>query len=579
MEAWAKAQEIGHVKVLTDEHGGSVQMADVKKAIRDLNDLGTVERLIVFFAGHGVNVNRGERWLLSGAPSDPQEAVNVPGSADLARYGGIPYVAMISDACRTAAATIQAQSLTGSEIFPNEENADAELPVDQFFACRLGRPSVEIADPSATTKAYRAIYTEALLTALEGHDPRSTDSRGYVRPRPLKGFLQDEMARRLSHLAPSKVVQLPDAHISSDDSAWLSRVDASRRRPARPTSVPPDSSARRIHLELSHPGLSAPDNVLEDLLDTVLHEDNTDGFASRVHQGRESDEPREVDIAAEVAKAATPFGPTRTRTNCGFKVRGAHVTGVDGATAVEVRQTSERFVHVHTANPDRWAASLEAPRRGGSVLLVLDDKIGVVLPAIPEFIASVTVADGEIAEVTYEPAAATPRWRDFAFEADRVRSLRAVAAASSREGTFALEGEHALAAARDMQYSKSIDPALAVYAAYAYADRGRRDLVEHMWIRMVKDLGGALFDVALLLPRGRAEGGRPYGRHRDPAETTLGIGPLLAQGWALLRASRLEASPLLRELQRTLLPGSLWSAFDRRGIERIREALLSGAVR
>ena len=141
MERWAHAQRIDHVEVITDEEERSVEIGMLKKAIRDLIELGTVERLIVFFAGHGINVNRGERWLLSDAPDDPQAAVNVPGSVELARWSAIPYVAMISDSCRTAAEGIQGQGMTGSEIFPNDEIAELELPVDQFFSCRLGRPS------------------------------------------------------------------------------------------------------------------------------------------------------------------------------------------------------------------------------------------------------------------------------------------------------------------------------------------------------------------------------------------------------------------------------------------------------
>ena len=65
MESWAHAQGIQHVEVFTDE-GGPVNVADVKKAIRAIVVSGGTDQLIVYFAGHGVNISGGERWLFSG---------------------------------------------------------------------------------------------------------------------------------------------------------------------------------------------------------------------------------------------------------------------------------------------------------------------------------------------------------------------------------------------------------------------------------------------------------------------------------------------------------------------------------
>lgn len=78
MEQWALDQGMDRelVKVITDEDG-PVEVSRVKKAIKELVDLTTVEQLIVYFAGHGVNISRGEYWLLSGAPEDSNEAVNL----------------------------------------------------------------------------------------------------------------------------------------------------------------------------------------------------------------------------------------------------------------------------------------------------------------------------------------------------------------------------------------------------------------------------------------------------------------------------------------------------------------------
>jgi hypothetical protein len=124
---------------------------DIKQAIKAIIEPGNIEQLLIYFAGHGVNLGYSEYWLLSEAPDDTQEAVNVRGSEILARYAGIPHVVFISDACRTAAQGIQAQGVTGSEIFPNQGAGDVSQAVDQFFACTLGNPAAEVRDPNTTT--------------------------------------------------------------------------------------------------------------------------------------------------------------------------------------------------------------------------------------------------------------------------------------------------------------------------------------------------------------------------------------------------------------------------------------------
>lgn len=119
MEKWALGQGIDRdlVKVLSDE-SGPVEVAQVKKAVKELVELTTVQQLIVYFSGHGVNMSRGELWLLTGAPDDPNAAVNIARSVELARTCGIRHVAMVSDACRTAAEGIQAQSVRGPRSSP-----------------------------------------------------------------------------------------------------------------------------------------------------------------------------------------------------------------------------------------------------------------------------------------------------------------------------------------------------------------------------------------------------------------------------------------------------------------------------
>jgi hypothetical protein len=92
MRCWAAAQPgMGdRITVLHDGDGSRVTVGDITHAIRAYIDLGTVEQMVVYFAGHGVNVKFREYWLLSDAPDDPHAAVNVAGSVDLARLSTAP---------------------------------------------------------------------------------------------------------------------------------------------------------------------------------------------------------------------------------------------------------------------------------------------------------------------------------------------------------------------------------------------------------------------------------------------------------------------------------------------------------
>ena len=123
MHQWSLGQGMSdgsQAILLTDRGGKKVTPDMIFDAIKSMIDGPGVDQLLVYFAGHGVNINRSEHWLLSDAPVRTSAAVNVAGSVDLARYCGIPYVVFISDACRSAPEGIQAQNVRGVDVFPND---------------------------------------------------------------------------------------------------------------------------------------------------------------------------------------------------------------------------------------------------------------------------------------------------------------------------------------------------------------------------------------------------------------------------------------------------------------------------
>ena len=88
---------------------------------------------------------------------------------------------------------------------------------------------------------------------------------------------------------------------------------------------------------------------------------------------------------------------------------------------------------------------------------------------------------------------------------------------------------------------------------------------------MEMDLGAPLFDVALL---SKALNKQTI----TAASNVLSPVPLLSQGWALLSAYRVSLPSILQGLQDMLIP-SLWTMFDKRGVEVVRSAINSGEIR
>src|SRR5262249_47991973 len=65
--SWAREQGMDPVHVFTDEKKKLVDVSAIKTAIRELVDAANISQLLIYFAGHGVNRQRHEYWLLSDA--------------------------------------------------------------------------------------------------------------------------------------------------------------------------------------------------------------------------------------------------------------------------------------------------------------------------------------------------------------------------------------------------------------------------------------------------------------------------------------------------------------------------------
>lgn len=560
MERWALGQGMDRelVKVLSDEDG-PVEVAQVKKAVKEIVDLTTVHQLIVYFSGHGVNISRGEYWLLSGAPEDSNAAVNVAGSIELARTCGIRHVVLISDACRTAAEGIQGQGIRGSEIFPNVLDAVEERPVDVFFACGLGDPALEVKNPKKAAAGYRAVYTDSLVQALEGkknvavkhpEKPRTVQlievdrsgdgPRGLVRPVPLSFHLRaDVLARLIKARVKPGVNQTPVARIISQET-WLAEV------PLPPGSLSgAGDGADRV--AFTEPAVQTMFEVSGRMLTSALSENRILAL--------EPPSAAHAPLAGPLGRIFEPFGPRHFESSCGFKVRGASFASATGAG-----------VDAAIPDPERRILSVQGVAEGAANLLIeFQDGTGMVLPAIRDYVGSITVEDRAVVNVTYEPVDDSAQWQAMKSRAEELRSLRALLAASARLGVFRLRDEDAELLAERMKVGGGLDPTIALYASYAYHDRQESKTVRAMQKAILRDLKVRLFDLALL-------GGELRGKGVASENELHPFVPLLSQGWALLGAQQVVLPADLRELVDHRVE-SLWTLFDPRGVELIRSAI------
>jgi len=573
MEEWAREQGFAHVVVLTDEGGGTVDAAAVRRAVWTLADRGTVEQLVVYFAGHGVTANVHELWLLSDAPRDPHAAVNATTSAMQASRCGIPYAVFVSDACRTPAEGLQQQFMSASLLFPNDELRDLR-PVDQFFACGLGRAAHELAaDAELVAGEYSAVYTASLLEALLGRRPEllapsaTADGFAYLRPRRLRDHLRVDVATRIRDLGlRTAVIQVPEASITSDEDAWVSRtavpVGADGEAPAAPAApaAPPAAPAPpppRNGAPPPPPAAVPPPSTAEvtsAMLDRALAPDASSPLEV-LDLPAVAAVPGVADARRTVRATSEAFGPLHHETQCGIKVRGAELAG-----------SFSPHAHVELAAPGDLRVAVEPP--GATVLLELADGRGAAVPAVHGFITGLTFDRGELVDVALEPSDNTALWGEFERHATQLRELRAALSYGTREGRVRLEGEEADRVAERLRLAALVTPALAVYAAYAFLDAHRADLLDALRGLGPHPFGVALFDVAMLT-----------GELPSHA-LVLPSFPLLTRGWPYLGAlGGPPPPPWLRALGRHLEPWSTWTLFARPGVQLLRRLVAAGEVR
>jgi Caspase domain len=134
---WLGAEGFAVKRFIDDQN--PVRVGDIEPVVRELVERGTLEQLVIYFAGHGFINHSSEIWLLSDARRNGNEAISLTEAREAARSFGVPNVVFISDACRSLADSLQTRNVRGSLMFPNTPLiGPVATEVDKFLATRIG---------------------------------------------------------------------------------------------------------------------------------------------------------------------------------------------------------------------------------------------------------------------------------------------------------------------------------------------------------------------------------------------------------------------------------------------------------
>lgn len=391
MEEWALAQGMPRelVRKITDADGERVTGQDVEDAVMEVLNTDGLEQLLIYFAGHGVNIGYQEYWLLTLALECANHSVNVAGSIERAKHCGVKHVVLLSDCCRTAPKTIREQGTKGTIIFPNPVAGAERSHVDVFYATRLGEPSLEIKDQDIEAAAgmFRAVYTDATLDALNGvfEEICEVDQKlgvKVVRPWPFSKKLLEDVPARVHELTNSLLrTQVPDSNITSDPTeSWLSDISKATRT-SETKFVGSNASLRAASLAV------ADVDATEDFVRAAIEKDDPDLparlAAMRPTPGAEISASTEREQFADAAvRNAESFGPFEFESQCGFKVRGAQIDEI-------VCNTGYRL------HDDRRAVGIESTETPTSVLLVFESGYGALVACATRFHRQLDLGRGQ----------------------------------------------------------------------------------------------------------------------------------------------------------------------------------------
>ncbi|MGA1860979.1 caspase family protein [Azospirillum sp. 11R-A] len=529
---WLRGENFDRLDVFTDEDESGAQREVtakmLKTAVKDIVKSRLYSQLVIFFSGHGSLKNRDEFWLLSGAPEDSEEAISWTETFELAKECGIPNVVLISDACRTKPTTLQAMRIRGSVLLPNQAELGPTGQVDKFLATTLDRPAYEVLLTADGKKI--SVFTHCLLEAFSRPKADMVDTVTedgetirVVTNRKLGSHLKSRVPELIQSINPI-YEQMPDTEVLSD--AYIGKAGA--------VEMPgPDILGSLLRVI----------TTVRVLVGVIIGSPWTTTTMS--HGG----------LPEQSSPIAVQFSEFAFEAETGLVVHGARIDDIF------ISHKARAMILQHGDTPGTGLVTLDIPEGVASVAIRFRNGHGTVIAGLRGYIAHVTVEGRAVTDVSYLPSPNSDRWTSYLARSFELEMLREKTAMEALEGVFRLSDPHeAEAFARTARMEKRIDPALGLYAAYAYSQASNQTAIESIQQYMQHDLGACLFDVALL-----AKGVR---MPEDGGPTLVPFCPMLTQGWNQLRLRKVVLPRVVADAQDEL-EESLWTVFTPERFDKI----------
>ncbi|WP_343640815.1 caspase family protein [Chryseobacterium sp.] len=576
---WGKSQNY-ETFLFTDENA-VVTSAAIFKQINAIVKRGDCEKLILFFAGHGLlRGTRQEVLLLSDAKENSNESINLLGSIEAARLCGIPYLVFISDACRMLPSEIQFTG-NGSIIFPNGEDVDVDCALDVLYATRPGNPAYEQSGDSNLKKF--GLFTETLLEILRGDYPELIISNAIPSEQLSKYYDVDKLSEDISY----KTFLDGNWQVSTISSESTIKTIVNNK--ARSISIAIKQNPEiTIQHQTNKPGLSEFDDptakklllknstiikkkkpseyVILDCVQEIIQNYTVDDFEKYTSFKsilQDANEKNSIDFYqtksnlvsnSELIYDSNVLQDSQIST--GFTIIGVEIKDVFANCKFEI-YTEKSRTHIKIKN---FKAS-------ETILLVLKNGHSIPLAILKDFIGIVIFKKNSLLTVNYTPSINSYKYKSFKKQESEINFVRSFVASAANEGfdygkTFEKEIDDYFVnhyygnPGSFLRQEKSLDPSLSLYASYAYIQAGKYKDIKSIFDHMQRS--DLIFDVVMLAGQ------------IDKIKRLTPFCPMISLGWAYSNKFNHTLRPEVLEASKTLIP-SLWTTFDTSGTEILKE--------
>jgi hypothetical protein len=498
--AWARAQGFD-VECVNDWTGvRAVQSRDIATIVRRAVDDMTMERLFIFFAGHGVSKGGADFWLLSDVINDSTEAINVDLSVRRAWGCGIRHVAFFADACRTPPESQTINEVEGRSLFPPGRSFDGSVELDQFYATMAGDPAWEKNGHNGADAF--GIFSQCLMRGLRGEEPGVVEQVvGGLQERAVLARTLRDVLKKTVRIAASRnagVEQRPDCRPGS---YWKPNVLA---------WVPSLSLGRRP----SGPGPDDKDFAVLEAEDGAAVESLASGY--------------ERSIAESGYLARSEPGPTGALFVTGAEIGSSLVGGTSG-------------IRRHAGTPFGLGDAPEA------ALLSFGPSDWAAAAILPGFSCVMSISEAGVEHVAYLPMST----RATSLGPEGTAQAVALATAQMRFGQFDPDNSDLI----QKGLYEDQNPSLAVLAAYQWASAGRFGRVSELLEAFISRGSPVPYDIPMIA--GVLGGSVPPNRIGIPVVPGF---PLLTRGWALAEEADTMESGVFRK-SRAALASATWTTF------------------